>query len=75
MAPEAFLAAASEHQPDFIALSALLTATMPNMQTTIEAPQAASFFVPVDWMKESINYCHCHGAEGGGQRARSEVEW
>jgi 5-methyltetrahydrofolate--homocysteine methyltransferase len=41
VAPEAFVAAVNEHQPDFIAMSALLTTTMPNMQTTIEALQAA----------------------------------
>jgi 5-methyltetrahydrofolate--homocysteine methyltransferase len=39
--PEAFVNAVNEHQPDFIAMSALLTTTMPNMQTTIEALKAA----------------------------------
>lgn len=37
VSPEAFVAAVQEHQPDFVAMSALLTTTMPNMQTTIEA--------------------------------------
>jgi 5-methyltetrahydrofolate--homocysteine methyltransferase len=41
VAPEAFVSAVSEHQPDFIAMSALLTTTMPNMQATIEALEAA----------------------------------
>jgi 5-methyltetrahydrofolate--homocysteine methyltransferase len=41
VSPEAFVAAVSEHHPDFIAMSALLTTTMPNMQTTIEALNAA----------------------------------
>jgi 5-methyltetrahydrofolate--homocysteine methyltransferase len=34
---EAFVAAVQEHQPDFVAMSALLTTTMPNMETTIAA--------------------------------------
>jgi len=41
VSPEAFVAAVKEHKPDFIALSALLTTTMPNMQNTIEAIKAA----------------------------------
>ena len=41
VSPEAFVQAVNEHQPDFIAMSALLTTTMPNMQTTIEALKAA----------------------------------
>ncbi|QRN82368.1 corrinoid protein [Chloroflexota bacterium] len=41
VSPEAFVAAVNEHHPDFIAMSALLTTTMPNMQTTIEALKAA----------------------------------
>jgi len=38
---ETFVNAVKEHQPDFLAMSALLTTTMPNMQTTIEALQTA----------------------------------
>ena len=41
VSPEAFVQAVNEHQPDFIAMSALLTTTMPNMQSTIEALKAA----------------------------------
>lgn len=41
VSPDTFVAAVSEHHPDFIAMSALLTTTMPNMQTTIEALKAA----------------------------------
>lgn len=37
VSPEAFVAAVKEHHPDFIAMSALLTTTMVNMQTTIDA--------------------------------------
>jgi len=39
--PEAFVSAVQEHHPDFVAMSALLTTTMPNMQNTIEALKAA----------------------------------
>ena len=35
--PEEFVAAVYEHQPDIVAMSALLTTTMPNMKTTIDA--------------------------------------
>jgi 5-methyltetrahydrofolate--homocysteine methyltransferase len=38
---EKFVTAARQHQADFVAMSALLTTTMPNMKTTIEALQAA----------------------------------
>jgi 5-methyltetrahydrofolate--homocysteine methyltransferase len=41
VSPEAFVSAVQEHQPDFVAMSALLTTTMPNMQNTIEALKAA----------------------------------
>lgn len=41
VSPDAFVAAVKEHQPDFLAMSALLTTTMPNMQTTIDALKEA----------------------------------
>ncbi|HOE71078.1 MAG TPA: corrinoid protein [Brevefilum sp.] len=41
VSPEAFIAAVLEHQPDFVAMSALLTTTMPNMETTITALNTA----------------------------------
>jgi 5-methyltetrahydrofolate--homocysteine methyltransferase len=41
VSPADFVAAVNEHQPDFIAMSALLTTTMLSMETTIEALQAA----------------------------------
>ncbi len=41
VAPEAFVAAVREHQPNFVALSALLTTTMPNMKAAIEALKEA----------------------------------
>ena len=41
VSPDKFVSAAREHQADFVAMSALLTTTMPNMKTTIDALQAA----------------------------------
>lgn len=41
VSPQAFVEAVKEHQPNFIAMSALLTTTMPNMQTTITALKEA----------------------------------
>jgi 5-methyltetrahydrofolate--homocysteine methyltransferase len=40
-APEKFVQAVQAHAPQVIAMSALLTTTMPNMQVTIDALQAA----------------------------------
>lgn len=37
VSPEAFVSAVLEHHPDFVAMSALLTTTMPNMESTINA--------------------------------------
>ncbi len=39
--PERFVEAVNEHQPDIVAMSALLTTTMPNMAVTIEALRQA----------------------------------
>jgi len=41
VAAEDFIAAVKEHQPNFVAMSALLTTTMPNMKTTVEALKEA----------------------------------
>ena len=41
VSPEKFVAAVRTHQPDVVALSALLTTTMPSMKATIEALKAA----------------------------------
>jgi 5-methyltetrahydrofolate--homocysteine methyltransferase len=41
VSPQAFVEAVKTHRPDFIAMSALLTTTMPNMQTTIAALEEA----------------------------------
>jgi 5-methyltetrahydrofolate--homocysteine methyltransferase len=41
VSPENFVQAVQEHHPNVIALSALLTTTMPNMEATIKALKAA----------------------------------
>ena len=41
VAPEQFVAAAREHQPDVVGLSALLTTTLPAMKETVSALKAA----------------------------------
>jgi 5-methyltetrahydrofolate--homocysteine methyltransferase len=41
VAPEAFVAAVEREQADIVALSALLTVTMPSMKTTVEALRSA----------------------------------
>ena len=39
--PEGFVNAVRQHKPDIVAMSALLTTTMPNMEATIKALEAA----------------------------------
>jgi 5-methyltetrahydrofolate--homocysteine methyltransferase len=39
--PDKFVAAVKDAQPDIVAMSALLTTTMPNMKNTLEALNAA----------------------------------
>ena len=39
--PEAYVSAVHEHRPDIVAMSALLTTTMPNMEATIKALEEA----------------------------------
>jgi 5-methyltetrahydrofolate--homocysteine methyltransferase len=41
MAPESFVEAVREDQPDLVGMSALLTTTMPGMKKTIEALEEA----------------------------------
>ncbi len=41
VSPDSFVQAVKEHRPDMVAMSALLTTTMPNMRSTIEALNTA----------------------------------
>lgn len=78
VSPEAFVAAVNEHRPDFIAMSALLTTTMPSMQSTIEALQSAGIR---DQVKVLIGgapitdaYAEKIGADGYAQDASRAVK-
>ena len=43
VAPEAFVQAVKDNRPDIVAMSALLTTTMPQMKTTIDALREAGY--------------------------------
>ena len=78
VSPEAFVAAVNEHQPDFVAMSALLTTTMPSMQSTIEALQSAGLRDKVKVLigGAPINdaYAEKIGADGYAQDASRAVK-
>lgn len=78
VSPEAFVAAVNEHQPDFMAISALLTTTMPSMQSTIEALKTAGLrdHVKVLIGGAPINnaYAEKIGADGYAQDASRAVK-
>jgi 5-methyltetrahydrofolate--homocysteine methyltransferase len=78
VSPEAFVAAVNEHQPDFVAMSALLTTTMPSMQSTIEALQSAGLRDKVKVLigGAPINdaYANKIGADGYAQDASRAVK-
>jgi len=48
--PDQMIAAIQQHQPDLVGMSALLTTTMPQMQSTIEALQSAGLRASVKVM-------------------------
>jgi 5-methyltetrahydrofolate--homocysteine methyltransferase len=68
VSPEKFVTAARESQGNVVAMSALLTTTMPNMKTTIEALQAAGIRdrvkVLVGGAPVTENYARQVGADG-----------
>ena len=77
VSPDKFVAAAQEHNPDVVGLSALLTTTMPAMKTTIEAIRAAG----LDGVKVMIGgapitqkYADEIGADGYAADAASAVD-
>ncbi len=78
VSPEAFVAAVKDHQPDFVAMSALLTTTMPNMQTTIDALQTAgvrnSVKVMIGGAPITDNYAEKIGADGYAPDASRAVK-
>lgn len=78
VSPDAFVAAVNEHHPDFIAMSALLTTTMPSMQSTIEALQSAGIRdkvkVLIGGAPINDSYAEKIGADGYAQDASRAVK-
>jgi 5-methyltetrahydrofolate--homocysteine methyltransferase len=76
--PEKFLAAAKEHKPQIIGLSALLTTTMLEMGKVIEAVKGSSWdvkpYVIVGGAPVTEAYAREIGADGYGADAVSGVE-
>ena len=77
VAPERFVEAATVHKANLVALSALLTVTMPWMKTTIDAFQDAGIREKVKIMVGGApitqQYADAIGADGYGERAGSAV--
>jgi len=78
VAPEKFVEVVKERSPDIIALSALLTTTMPAMKTTIDALEAAGVREQVKTMiggaPVTQNYADEIGADGYAPDAASAVD-
>lgn len=76
--PEKFVAAVEEHQPDILALSALLTTTMSKLQDTIEAVAAANLRdkvkIIVGGAPVTAEYAESIGADGYAPDAASASE-
>jgi 5-methyltetrahydrofolate--homocysteine methyltransferase len=75
--PEKFVKAVTEHQPQLIGMSALLTTTMPSMGTTIKALQEAGLRDKVKVMiggaPVTDAYANQIGADGYSPDASSAV--
>jgi len=78
VAPEAFVRAVGEHQPQLVGMSALLTTTMLQMETTIKALEAAgqrdSVGVLVGGAPVSERFAKAIGADAYGNNAAQAVE-
>ena len=75
--PDKFVSAAQERRADIVALSALLTVTMPSMKTTIEALRAAGIRervkVLIGGAPVTEEYAAQIGADGYGANAATAV--
>ena len=75
--PQSFIAAIHEHKANIVALSALLTVTMPMMKNTIEALKQASLRdcvkVMVGGAPVTREYANSIGADGYSETAISAV--
>lgn len=78
IAPETFVAAIREHQPQILGLSALLTTTMPMLQQTIAAIEAAGLRsavkIVVGGAPVTRNYAEQIGADGYAPDAGSALK-
>ncbi|MFO7948521.1 MAG: corrinoid protein [Armatimonadota bacterium] len=78
VAPERYVEAISEYNADVVALSALLTTTMPSMQTTIDAIREAGLAddvaVIIGGAPVTQNYADEIGADGYAPDAASAVD-
>ena len=78
VSPESFVAAVIEHQPNFVAMSALLTTTMTSMERTIEALNAAglrdSVKVLIGGAPITDTYAEKIGADGYASDASRAVK-
>ena len=77
VAPEKFVAAVEESDPQVLCMSALLTVTMPAMRTTIEALKNAGVRdrvkVLIGGAPVTTDYAREIGADGYGENASSAV--
>jgi 5-methyltetrahydrofolate--homocysteine methyltransferase len=77
VAPQRFIDAAADRKANLVALSALLTVTMPSMKTTIEAFRAAglrdSVKIMVGGAPVTQQYANAIGADGYSESAGSAV--
>ncbi|HOA71928.1 MAG TPA: corrinoid protein [Phycisphaerae bacterium] len=75
--PEKFIAAVKEHSPNIVALSALLTTTMPSMKTTIEQLSAAGLRdkvkIIIGGAPVTQDYANEIGADGYSENANGAV--
>jgi 5-methyltetrahydrofolate--homocysteine methyltransferase len=76
--PDKFVSAVREHKPDIVAMSALLTTTMPNMKVTLDALQSAGLRDQVKIMVGGAPvtdaYCQQIGANGYSPDASRAVK-
>ncbi|MGA8728071.1 MAG: corrinoid protein [Terracidiphilus sp.] len=77
VAPEKFVAAVAEQEPQIVCMSALLTVTMPAMKTTIEALQTAGLRTRVKVLiggaPVTLQYAKEVGADGYSENASGAV--
>lgn len=77
VSPSKFVEAAQTHQPSLVALSALLTTTMPAMRTTVEALRQAGFNdlkIMVGGAPVTEDFAREIGADGYSPDAASAVD-